>query len=50
MLFHQFDIYTKKRFHIIAQFKRTDHFQFRNSPEDKATILNGAINFIPPVS
>lgn len=42
--------YSKKGFGITAQFKRTDHFQFRTAPEDKATILNGAINFIPPVN
>lgn len=42
--------YTKKGFGITGQFKRIDNFQFRTAPEDKETILNGAINFIPPIN
>ena len=39
--------YSKKGFGISAQYKRTDNFQFRTSPEDNETLINGALNFIP---
>lgn len=42
--------YSKKGFGISAQFKRTDNFQFRTSPEDNETLINGALNFIPPTN
>ena len=42
--------YSKKGFGITGQFKRTDNFQFRTSPEDNETLINGALNFIPPIN
>ncbi|MCP4120199.1 MAG: hypothetical protein GY751_00405 [Bacteroidetes bacterium] len=42
--------WSKKGIGITAQFKRTDHFQFRNAPDDEETILNGGLNFLPPVN
>ncbi len=42
--------YSKKGFGITAQFKRTDNFQFRTSPLDNETLINGALNFIPPTN
>ncbi|MCB9256548.1 MAG: hypothetical protein H6579_05405 [Chitinophagales bacterium] len=42
--------YSKKGFGITGQFKRTDNFQFRTSPEDNQTLIKGAINFIPPIN
>lgn len=42
--------YSKKGFGISAQFKRTDNFQFRTSPLDNETLINGALNFIPPTN
>lgn len=42
--------YSQKGFGITGQFKRTDHFQFRTNPEARETILNGALNFIPPTN
>lgn len=42
--------YSQKGFGITSQFKRTDHFQFRNSPESRETILQSAFNFIPPTN
>ena len=42
--------YSKKGFGITGQFKRTDNFQFRTSPEDNETLINGALNFIPPTN
>lgn len=42
--------YSRKGFGITGQFKRTDNFQFRTSPEDNQTLIRGAINFIPPIN
>lgn len=42
--------YSQKGFGITGQFKRVDHFQLRSSPEHTGTILNGALNFIPPIN
>lgn len=42
--------YSQKGFGITGQFKRTDNFQFRTAPEDNETLINGALNFIPPVN
>lgn len=42
--------YSQKGFGITGQFKRTDHFQFRTSPEDNQTLIKGALNFIPPIN
>ncbi len=42
--------YSRKGFGITGQFKRTDHFQFRNAPDDEETVLNGGMNFLPPVN
>jgi hypothetical protein len=42
--------YSQKGFGITGQFKRTDHFQFRTNPEARETIINGALNFIPPTN
>ena len=42
--------YSKKGLGLSAQFKRTDNFQFRTSPEDNETLINGALNFIPPTN
>lgn len=42
--------YSKKGFGITGQFKRTDNFQFRTAPEDDETLINGALNFIPPTN
>lgn len=42
--------YSQKGFGITAQFKRTQNFQFRDAPDTDGTILNGALNFIPPIN
>lgn len=42
--------YSKKGLGITGQFKRIENFQNRNSPLDNETILNGALNFIPPIN
>ncbi|MGB0885080.1 MAG: DUF6029 family protein [Chitinophagales bacterium] len=42
--------YSTKGFGITGQFKRTENFQFRDSPESNGSILNGALNFIPPTN
>jgi len=42
--------YSQKGFGITGQFKRTENFQFRTNPEARETILNGALNFIPPTN
>ena len=44
--------YSRRGFGVTAQFKRTENFQFRNSPVDveNTTILSGALNFIPPIN
>lgn len=42
--------YSQKGFGLTTQFKRTDHFQFRNSPESRETILQSSYNFIPPTN
>lgn len=40
--------YAKKGFGITAQFKRTEDFQIRTSPNE--TLLKGMISFIPPTA
>lgn len=42
--------YSTKGFGITGQFKRTENFQFRDSPLSTSTILNGAHNFIAPIN
>ena len=42
--------YSTKGFGITGSFKRTDHFQFRDSPENNSSLLKGALNFIPPIN
>jgi len=42
--------YSTKGFGITAQFKRTENFQFRDSPLTTSSILNGSLNFIPPIN
>ncbi len=40
--------YSKKGFGITGQFKRTENFLLRTSPNE--TLLNGMISFIPPIT
>jgi hypothetical protein len=42
--------YSKKGLGLSGQFKRTENFQFRSSPEANETLINGALNFIPPTN
>lgn len=42
--------YSTKGFGITGQFKRTENFQFRDSPENNSSLLKGALNFIPPIN
>lgn len=40
--------YSRNQFGLALQFKRTENFPFRTSP--KETLLDGIINFIPPIT
>lgn len=42
--------YSTKGFGITGQFKRTENFQFRDSPLTESSILRGAHNFIAPIN
>lgn len=42
--------YSTKGFGITGQFKRTENFQFRDSPLTTSSILRGSYNFIAPIN
>lgn len=42
--------YSTKGFGITGQFKRTENFQFRDSPLSESSIIKGALNFLPPIN
>lgn len=42
--------YSTKGLGITGQFKRTENFQFRESPLSESSIIKGGLNFIPPIN